>query len=408
MASSRVPPHNVEAEQAVIGCMLLDTRAAAYAAAALTADDFYLHRHETIFRAVCRLLREDTPTDPVTVGEHLESQGVLLDVGGAMTLCELMESVPHTVHVRHYCKLVRRYGDRRRVLTACRQGVEDVYSGRPISEIVDAVTRAGGSSASVGARTLGEIRAAIQESPDVAIQPTGFTDLDAALGGGFRAGQLIVVAARPSMGKTAIGVQMAAQAARDVAGLLVSIEMRAEEVVGRLHEADVPEDRLLIEDSVSELGEVCAAVRRTYQQHMVSLAVVDYLQRVRVPGSGKTHEKLERVTSEAKRLARDLDIPIVLLAQLSRRVEERDNKRPRLTDLKGAGAIEEDADQVLLLYRPEYYDPTDRPGEADLIVAKNRSGERNQTVKLGFIKEETRFVPHSERPIPLDDYFQDT
>jgi len=249
-----------------------------------------------------------------------------------------------------------------------------------------------------------------QESHPQPPHSTGLLDLDKMLDGGIRRSQLSVLAARPSIGKTSLGMQLTeAVANAGDSSLFISLEMSGVELALRISKqghgradaiAALP---IFIEDRLTYLDDILNSIRLAKRRHGMKFVVVDYLQLMKTNDRLQKHEKIELCGTELKHLAKELRIAVVVLAQINRESEKRDDKRPRISDLKGCGAIEEAADVIMMLHRPEFYDENDSPGTAEIIVGKNRNGSRG-TVHVGFIKEKTMFVPFQSRPVDVSGY----
>lgn len=434
-AVERLPPHNLEAEQSVLGALLIDRDAIIRIASFLRPADFYRAAHTYVYEAVLSLYNRREPADLVTLVDELTRHDRLDAVGGESYLVELLAATPTSVHVEYYARIVARTAIRRRLIDA---GGEIVRIGYDDSEeIEEALDRAERQLFDVSQRRserdFRSMREILEEYFDrldtlhqhkgtVVGVPTGFADLDK-LTGGLQKSDLIIIAARPSVGKSALGLGMAYNAAvhhQRTIGLFV-LEMSAEQIVQRIlsMETGVDSHRLrlgLIDDSewnsvvrafgrLSEapifvddtasvtLMDVRSKARRLHAEHGLDLIIVDYLQ---LMSGGRRSENRVQEISEISRglkgLARELDVPVVALAQLSRAVESRQSHVPMLSDLRESGSIEQDADVVMFIYREEIYDPdTDRKGITDLIVSKHRNGPVG-TVHLRFFDRTARFA----------------
>lgn len=425
-------PQDPEAEQAVLGCILLNNDVLPDVIDRINTADFYISDYREIYTAILELVERGRPVDPLTLADELGRAGRFEALGGDETLSGILACVPHAVNARHYADIVRQKAISRELIEAAAAVQQDGYDDQERPE--DLLARA-------EHRILGIADKRIRNdlvSADVAIADaiarshrrsqghetsgisTGYFELDEMLDG-LHAGQLIIVASRPSMGKTAVATGLADHAA--IQGrhstLLVSLEMNRVELAERMIVARSGVDGhrfksgflehkhrdainvafeqfrgapILIDDSPSRsVLHIGAAARRVKQRQGLKLLVVDYLQLVDPDDPRDSRqEQVAKMSRRLKLLARELGVPIVLLSQLNRQVEKRENQRPRMADLRESGAIEQDADVVLLLHRPEYYDPNDQPGCAELIVAKNRNGATG-TVKLVFLKNVARF-----------------
>jgi replicative DNA helicase len=438
----RVPPHSVEAEQGVLGGLLQDSRAWDRLGDLLNADDFYRHDHRLIFEATVRLLNSSKPADVLTVHDALQAQGRAEAAGGLAYLNAIASNVPSSANVRSYGEIVRAHRVRRDVLTL----------GHDIAEL--AANETGDSSVLVEQATglamaLADTRQAGREPVEVGFLlreviesleargecaggisglSSGFTDLDQKTSG-FQAGDLIIVAGRPSMGKTTFAINIAENVTEeDGVALVISLEMAAAQLVersiarygaidtqrlrtGKLQDGDWPRlthaiqllenQRLIIADdpSLSNVARIRLAARKVKQrQGRLDLIVVDYLQLMQGEGSTR-NEDLGGITRAIKLLARELGCPIIVLSQLSRKVEERPNKRPILSDLRESGAIEQDADVVLMVYRDEYYhEDSPMKGLAEILIRKQRMGPLGE-VFLTFQGQHSRFLDADQQAV---------
>ena len=439
------PPHSIESEQGVLGAVLLSDRAmyAYVVESQLKPEDFYRDRHRVIFGAMVELYRESEPIDVLTVTEHLRARAQLDAAGGQAGIDELTAAVPAVGNLKRYGEIVKEMSLLRRLLQATYEIQASVHGRESLPrEIVEQAERAmlevahdDASKAFATAGTLIEHEIEIWHkisTDGIALtgSPSGFTDLDT-ITGGFQPGNLVVVAARPSMGKSALVTNIAENltlhAERPMPVALFSLEMSEGELAQRFvaSQASIEGDDLrkgrlrderkwkkvldaasrydaapLYVDDSSDIGvlEVRAKARRLHQQMQpqyggLGLIIVDYLQLMRP--DGRTDNRVEQVGQMSrglKILARELDVPVIALSQLSRGVESRTDKRPMLSDLRESGAIEQDADLCVFIYRDEYYfpDTTETPGEAELLIAKHRNGSLG-TVRLVFQPKFTRF-----------------
>jgi replicative DNA helicase len=438
------PPHSLEAEQSVLGAILLSDRTL-YALTideGLKPEDFYRERHRTIYESILSLYADNEPVDVLTVTEHLRSCGKLDDVGGPATVDALAGAVPAAGNVRRYARIVREHALMRRLLTTTydiqAQVLNNAAEPRQIVESAErAMFEVAHDERTKDFRQVGDV---LHEEIDkwqklaagtqtLTGTPSGYVDLDE-ITGGFQPGNLIVIGARPSMGKSALVTNIAENVALDKqdarAVALFSLEMSEAELAqrfiasqasirgddlrkGRLKEErkwkrvlDVAEaydrSRLFIDDS-SDIGilEIRAKARRLHAQEQarggLGLIIVDYLQLMRPDQRVESRvEQVGQMSRGLKILARELGVPVIALSQLSRGVESRTDKRPLLSDLRESGNVEQDADLVMFIYRDEYYnEDTDAPGEAELIISKHRNGSLG-TVHLTFQSEYPRFL----------------
>jgi replicative DNA helicase len=440
-----VPPHNTEAEESVLGAVMLSAEAANIALQTLVADDFYVPAHQMIWDAITALFDGDQPIDPITVNDWLRRRGNLERVGGLATITRLMEGVPSTSNIEYYAGIVDDNSARRRLLRAgsevgslALQGdmaIENVLDAAEAEVFAVADRRIGQGLEPVGSLIKGtlerieEVGAAGNEITGI---PTGFNDLDQLLAGLHKA-NLIVIAARPSMGKSTLAINIAANVAMlDKPVAVFTLEMSREEVVQRLlsslasvdsskiRTGQLDADRwqrlsaasaklydmpFYVDDShdltVTSIRAKCRRLKHSSQG--LELVVVDYLQLMQGPRSAENRQQeIADISRSMKSLARELEVPVIAVSQLNRQLEQRENKRPRLGDLRESGAIEQDADIVMFIYRADFYDPgnAEYAGIAEVEVAKHRSGARD-TIKLGFAAEFSRFNNLSRRPTPM-------
>ncbi|SFZ77375.1 replicative DNA helicase [Chitinimonas taiwanensis] len=441
LASIRTPPHSVEAEQSVLGGLLIENRSWDRIADVLTESDFYRDDHRVIFRHITRLIESGRPADAVTVAESLENNNQLEYVGGLSYLASLAQNVPSAANMKRYGEIVRERSIMRQLATIGTEIADSAFnpSGRDAAAILDEAEGKVFEIAEQSARgkqgflampeLLKEVVTRIdelysRENPDaVTGTPTGFTDLDSKTSG-LQPGDLIIVAGRPSMGKTAFSVNIAENVAIDAGKpvAIFSMEMGGAQLamrmigsVGRLDQHKIKTGRFEDDDwqkltyaagKLSEANifidetpgltalELRARARRLARQFdgQLGLIVIDYIQLM--SGSGKDQNRATEVgeiSRSLKGLAKELKVPVIALSQLSRSVEQRPNKRPMMSDLRESGAIEQDADLIMFLYRDEYYNP-DSPdkGLAEVIVSKHRNGPTG-TVRLTFLGHWSRF-----------------
>jgi replicative DNA helicase len=432
---SRTPPQDNDAEQSVLGSMLLSKDAIADVIESVRGTDFYRPAHETIFDAMVDLYGRGEPVDPVTTSAELQRRGELVRVGGAPYLHTLSASVPIAANAGYYAEIVREKAILRRLVDAGTKIAQMGYSGE--GQVDDVVDRAQAEVYGVTERRASEDYAPLSEIMESALDeieainnrdgelvgvPTGFADLDE-LTNGLHPGQMIIVAARPAMGKSTLGLDFCRSASirHNMASVIFSLEMTRNEITMRLlsAEAKIPLNHmrngnmndedwsklarkmgevssapLFIDDSPNmTMMEIRAKARRLKQRHDLRLIVIDYMQ---LMSSGKKVESRQLEVSEFSRsiklLAKELEVPVVALSQLNRGPEQRSDKRPMLSDLRESGSLEQDSDMVILLNRDDVYEKESaRPGEADLIVAKHRNGPTRDVV-VAFQGHYSRFV----------------
>jgi replicative DNA helicase len=433
-AVDRLPPHNLEAEQSVLGSLLIDRDAIIKVASLIKPDDFFHGANGTIYSAILDLYNRREPTDFLTLSDELARKERLDQVGGIAYLSSLLNAVPTAVHVEYYGKIVERTSTLRRLIDAGAQIVGIGYrDGIDTAEALDLAQRAvldiTQGRANRDFQSIAEVLEQFFDRIDYLQQhrgesvgvPTGFTDLDQ-LTGGLQKSDLIIIGARPSVGKTAFALGLAYGAAvthgRTVG--LFALEMSAEQLVQRLLSTEtgvdahrlrlgqiddnewdrvsrafgrLAEAKVFIDDSAAlNVMEVRTKARRLQAEHGLDLLVIDYLQLLSARRSENRVQEISEISRGLKGLARELNIPVVALSQLSRGIETRADHRPMLSDLRESGSIEQDADIVMFLYRDEVYDPnSERKGIAEIIVAKHRNGPVGN-VNLRFFTQTGRFA----------------
>ena len=431
----RVPPHDLEAEQSVLGAMLLDELAIIKVSEFLRPVDFYRKNHEDIYRAALELLSMGEPIDIVTVGSELEKMGVLERIGGRSYLAQLEQAVPTAANIEFYGRIVKEKATKRSLISA---GGD--IAGLGYDEAIDApdaLNRAQKVVFDISEdrlqtdfeklfgllRTTMERVDALQNNVSGTVGvASGFFDLDAKTNG-FKDNELIIIAGRPSMGKTSMALNIALEAAvrEKVSVAIFSLEMSKDQLAERLlcEHARVDAQRLhrgllgeaeheRLAQALGPLGEapifiddspmldelmLLTKARRIKLQENVGMVIVDYLQLMhsrRGSADDNRVQEVSQISRSMKALARELKVPVLALSQLSRGPEQRTDKRPMLSDLRESGSIEQDADVVIFLYREGYYNKADTTGIAEVIVAKNRNGPTG-TVNLRFRPELTRF-----------------
>jgi len=434
----KAPPHSIEAEQSVIGALLIDPETAEQVTEAVTAEDFYERRHRQIFQAISAMLGAGRAVDAITVSEWLQDHEQLADVGGVQYLLMLANETPSAANVLAYARIVRERATLRDLIRVGREIAELAYrpEGRQAQALLDeAESRVfhlaeGQQRAGEGFQQLKDALPAVidrietiaRERKGVTGLSTGFADLDEKTSG-LHPGQLVIVAGRPSMGKTSFAMNIAEHVAciegKPVA--VFSMEMPTEEIVlralssrGRVDQHRLRNGSLGNDDwpriahAIGELGnaplfaddsaaltptDLRSRARRLKREHGLALIVVDYLQLMQVPGRGDNRvAEISEISRSLKALAKELSIPVIALSQLNRSLENRTEKRPQMSDLRESGAIEQDADLILFLYRDEVYykDKEEVKGIAEVIIGKQRNGPIG-TVRMSFFGEYTRF-----------------
>ena len=430
----RIPPQNIEAEKSVLGAMLIDEEAIGVCVEILDEAWFYEDAHRKIYRAVIDLYQNRKNVDLITLSDKLKSDGILDDIGGVTYLSLLIDIVPSTANVEHYAHIVKEKGVLRHLIRSATKIISNSYELQgSVEEVVDEAERMIFEVAEMKQhrqsahikdlvkQSIEKIDQLYQRKEHVTGVATGFSKIDF-MTSGLQPADLIIVAARPSMGKTALAISIAEnvsiQGNRGVA--IFSLEMSKEQLVQRmlcsqarvdahkvrsgfLSPSDWPkltaaagklsEAKIFIDDTPAiSVLELRAKARRLKANNNVDLIILDYIQLMRSTTKIESRQQeISEISRSLKALARELNVPIIALSQLSRAVEARQDKRPQLSDLRESGAIEQDADVVILLMREEYYEPTEEnKGQADIIIAKQRNGPVG-TVKLVFLKEYTRF-----------------
>ena len=432
----RVMPNSLEAEQSVIGSMIMDKEAIVAATEALHKDDFYHQQYGILFEAMKELFEAGMPVDLVTLQNKLKEKDVPKEVSGLEFVRDIITAVPTSANVKYYANIVKENAVKRRLIRITEDIENECYAGKETLESVLDKTekdifgllssRSGGDFVpirTVVMNALEKIEKASKQSGTVTGIATGFIDLDYRTAG-LQPSDLILVAARPSMGKTAFVLNIAQYVAfhENKSVAIFSLEMSKEQLVnrlfslearvdaqalrtGNLSDADweklvegagiIGDSRLIIDDtpgiSISELRSKC---RKYKLEHGLDIIIIDYLQLM--TGSGRGSESRQQEISDISRslkgLARELNVPVVALSQLSRAVEQRPDHRPMMSDLRESGAIEQDADVVMFIYRDDYYNKeTDRKGISEIIIAKQRNGPIG-TVDLAWLPEYTKFA----------------
>ncbi len=440
----RVPPHNLRAEESVLGAMLLSREAIADAIEVLESEHFYKPGHGHVYDAIVGLYGGGEPVDAVTVAEELQRAGLLEAIGGPALLIDLQANTPAVSNAAHYARIVEEHALLRKLISVSNEIAEMAY-GVP-DDVVKAVDDAEARMFDVAQRRVANTTAEIKDLLSANLDrlemlyeqgdaitgiPSGYHDLDELMSG-MQRNALYVVGARPAMGKTAFGLGMAANAAMKSGKpvLIFSLEMGQLELsqrilcsdarvdatrvkTGRLDEADwnrishsvgrLAEAPIYIDDNPQvTVMEIRAKARRLKSRvGDVGMIVVDYIQLMTGRSNAESRQvEVSEISRNLKILARELECPVVALAQLNRGLEQRQDKRPMLSDLRESGALEQDADAVMFLYRDEIYNPdSDQKGVAEVIVAKHRNGP-TATVKLAFLGHFTRFENMSRRPNP--------
>lgn len=438
---NRLPPQNIEAEQSVLGAIILDNEALPKAIEALSPDDFYKETHRRLYKSIIALFERSEPIDIVTLTDHLRKSDEIEAVGGISYLSYLANSIPTSANIRYHAKIVSEKSMLRALIRTATQITSEVYeNSRDVDEVIDYAQKmifditdkrtkiSFSPLRDVIKDTFKMIEHLYDKKEAITGVPSGFKDIDE-LTSGFQSGDLIIVGGRPGMGKTAFALNVAGYVAADMRETVAvfSLEMSKEQLAlrmicaesgvnsssvrkgfigkqdwikltnaaGRL--ADAP---IFIDDSsMLTVLEIRAKARRLKMEYgMLSLIVVDYLQLMRSKGKFERREQeISDISRSLKALAKELKVPVIALSQLNRAVEQRGEKRPTLADLRESGALEQDADVIIFLYRDEFYNKNNpsNKGKAELIVAKQRNGPTG-IVDLTFLADSTKFVDFTD------------
>jgi replicative DNA helicase len=446
---AKIPPQNTEAEASLLGALLIDSDAIVKIADMISAQDFYEERHQRIFEAVSTLYEQHKPIDVLTLSDRLQGTGFLDIIGGASYLTELTNFVPTAAHVEQYAEIVSQKALRRRLIKASQDIVGLSYDEEQTFQqlIEEAETKLFDVSQKHIKQDISSIESILSESFDRLDElhkdkgkirgiPTGFKDLDNILAG-LQRSDLFILAARPSMGKTALALNLAhnVSLAGEQPVLIFSLEMSKEQLVdrmlsmesgvdawalrtGNLTDADfekigqamgsLSEAQIYIDDTPGiTVSDLRTKARREAHQRELGLIVVDYLQLMsggaRYGGDGNRVQEISEISRGLKGIARELNVPLVALSQLSRSVESRSPQIPQLADLRESGSIEQDADVVAFIYREDYYNPeTERRNITDIFIKKHRNGPTG-AVELFFDREKQRFRSLDKRhPEPFE------
>jgi replicative DNA helicase len=450
----RIPPHNEEAERALLGALLVEPSRVPEVAESVQPGDFHNPRHNIVYETLVQLAERSAPIDFVSVGEALAAVGKFQQVGGRGFLAELSSCVTSAAHVKHHARIVAETASLRRLIQEATEIIAGAYStradGESVQKLLDLAEHrifqvAGGREqggpeplSSAIEETFRRIDSATHRTGLTGL-PSGYYELDEMLCG-FNSGELTVIAARPSMGKTALVLNIIDHAAthppewvdHPPSILFFSLEMGQQSIVrrmlcsrarvdahklrtGRIPNEDYAElsraagelstTNIFIDDSAGlSVMALRSRARRLKQKKGLDMVVVDYLQLMSHPKAESRQQEISNISRSLKELSRELEVPVIALSQLSRAVEARDDKRPLLSDLRESGSIEQDADVVLLLFRPEYYirDNEELRGQAEVIIAKQRNGPTGD-VKLSFFANTMRF---ENRAPTMDEPFQ--
>lgn len=440
----KIPPHSIDAEQSVLGGLMLDNRAWDQVVDRLREDDFYRNEHKLIFRAMGRLMEQSKPLDVLTVSEALRDMHELEQVGGDVYLFELANNTPSAANITAYADIVRERSVLRRLISAASGIAESAFNsqGRSIVELLDEAERSVFSIAEHGSKgegprtlkeyltkTMDRIDTLFHSSSAITGVPSGYHDFDE-MTSGLQPSDLVIIAGRPSMGKTTFAMNIAENVAikSRLPVLVFSMEMPGEAIVmrllsslcridqlrirtGKLADEDWPrisstvsmlsDAPMFIDDSPGlSPAEMRARARRLSKEHgQLGLIVVDYLQLMQVPGASENRTaEISEISRSLKSLAKELKVPVIALSQLNRGLEQRTDKRPVMSDLRESGAIEQDADLIVFIYRDEVYNENSPDkGTAEIIIAKQRNGPIGK-VRLTFMGQYTCFENYIRQP----------
>lgn len=439
----RVLPHSIEAEQSVIGSMLLEKEAIVVATEMLKADDFYQHQYGIMFATITELYNEGKPTDLVTLQDALKMKDAPPEISGIDFLRDLLNVVPTSANIRYYAEIVAEKALLRRMIKVTEEIADSCYAGKEKVEdlmeqtekiIFDLVQKRNTGDyvpiRDVVINVVNKIEQASKSKSTVTGIPTGFTDLDYRTSG-MQPSDLVLLAARPSMGKTAFVLNLAENFAvkQNYTTAIFSLEMSKEQLVNRMLSMEsrvdsqtlrtgnlsdndwdqlvessgiIANSRLIIDDTPGiSIGELRSKCRRYKLEHDLKVVIIDYLQLMSGSGgknSDNRQQEISEISRSLKALARELNVPVIALSQLSRACESRQDHRPMLSDLRESGAIEQDADVVMFIYRDEYYNKdTEAKNIAEIIIAKQRNGPIG-TVELVWLPDYTKFGNKEHSP----------
>lgn len=437
VSSIKLPPYSIEAERSVIGGLMLDPQAWEKVSELVMSDDFYRPEHRAIFAVIARLADDSEPADVVTISERLDKRGELEEIGGVAYLIEVVESTPSASNIASYAEIVRERSILRRLISTTNDINSRAYqpegmtaaevledAERQIFQLAEGGDKKGGPRivADILSKTVDKIDELYHQEGSITGLSTGFTDLDA-MTSGLQPSDLIIVAGRPSMGKTTFAMNLVENATMisEIPVVVFSLEMPAEQLMmrmlsslgridqtrmrsGQLVQEDwdklmsavkMLKDRKLFIDDTAGISptEMRSRVRRIAREHGgVAMIMIDYLQLMQIPGysEGRTNE-ISEISRSLKAIAKEMNCPVIALSQLNRSLEQRPNKRPVNSDLRESGAIEQDADVISFVYRDEVYnEDTPHKGVAEIIIGKQRNGPIG-TCRLAFIGKFTRF-----------------
>lgn len=425
----REVPQNIQAEQSLLGCIIYNYKKHDEIDGLISSEDFYFDKHKKIYQTIKGMISKRIPIDVVTLIEELNVRKILSQVGGASYIAELSTSVIESFNITSYANIVKEKSNRRKLIDAAKELIEKSYSDEEVAEVVENVENKLYSVVNHSAKdmenisdamekALASIEECYQNGGEIIGKTTGYKDLDKALSG-LQGGDFMLIAARPSMGKTAFALNIAQFASKSAKVAIFSIEMTTEQLTKRMLSAkclvpfqnikegslsdedfnkiaiasmDLSTRKINIDDTATKLSDIKAKCRKLKINHGLDVVLIDYLQLIELGEKTQSREQeVAKISRELKKMAKELDITVIALSQLSRAPEQRADHRPMLSDLRESGSIEQDADTIIFLYRDEYYNKeSEEKNIAEIIIGKNRNGEV-KTIKLGWLGQYQRF-----------------
>jgi len=425
----REVPQNIQAEQSLLGCIIYNPKKHDEIEGLVSSEDFYFAKHKKIYETMKSMISKKTPIDVVTLIEELNTKSILADCGGASYIAELSGSVIESFNITSYANIVKEKSNRRKLIDAAKELIEKTYSDEDVSEVVEntenklysVVNNAAKDMESISdamEKTLASIEECYRNGGGIVGKTTGYKDIDKALSG-LLPGDFILIAARPSMGKTAFALNLAQFASKSAKVAIFSIEMTTDQLTKRMLSSkclvsfenikqgslnddefnkiamasvDLSTRKIHIDDTATRLSDIKAKCRKLKLSQGLDVVLIDYLQLVELGEKIQSREQeVAKISRELKKIAKELGITVIALSQLSRAPEQRADHRPILSDLRESGSIEQDADTIMFIYRDEYYNKeSEEKNIAEIIIGKNRNGEV-KTVKLGWVGKYQRF-----------------
>lgn len=427
----RSTPQNIQAEQVVLGCIINDKEKLQEVEDVLTIEDFYLDKHRVIYESIKILSHKEIDVDLITLLEELNSKGIIEKCGGVNYVTEISSAAIYNDNVFNYTQIVKDKADRRKLIKAGRELIEKSYEDNEIQEVVNgiedklyqAISKDSGniiSASDAVDEVLKQIEESYKNGGKITGKTTGFKELDTCLSG-LQKGDFIVVAARPSMGKTAFALNIGQYASKEAKVGIFSLEMPRSQLMQRLISSrclvefqniktgklnteqfgkiaiaanEIAKRSIYIDDESISIADIKSQCRNLKKKKGLDVVIIDYLQLIESLDKNYSREQeIAKISRELKKMAKKLDITVIALSQLSRAPEQRADHRPMLSDLRESGSIEQDADVIMFLYRDEYYNKeSEEKNIAEVIVGKNRNGEV-KTIKLGWVGQYQRFAP---------------